>query len=193
MDPETASAATDRGQRSEGGMGALKRTTGRDRAEWFGVLDDWGAAGRPYREIADWLTGTRGLSAWWAQKLIVEYEQERGLRRPGVRPGGSFEIGASKTINVAPAAAREAFVELARSECWLPRAAMSMVASAPEGPLRLEADGGSRLQVEFLARGPKKTLVVLHHLRLRDADGAARAKAQWRERLTVLKDGLEGR
>ena len=55
-------------------------TTGHDRAFWFAELDAWGAAGRPYREIADWLTTEQGLSAWWAQKLIVEYEEARGLR-----------------------------------------------------------------------------------------------------------------
>jgi hypothetical protein len=56
------------------------------REEWFAVLDQWGAAGRPYREIASWLTGEHGLSAWWAQKLIVEYEQARGIRGQGA-PG----------------------------------------------------------------------------------------------------------
>ena len=61
------------------------------------MLDAWGAAGRPYREIADWLTGQHDLSNWWAQKLIVEYEQARGLRPPGVRPDGTFEVSASKT------------------------------------------------------------------------------------------------
>ena len=66
----------------------IERATGRDRDEWFGVLDDWGAAGRPYREISRWLTGEHGMSSWWAQKLIVEYEEARGLRKPGVRPDG---------------------------------------------------------------------------------------------------------
>ena len=78
----------------------VRKATGRTRAEWFAELDGWGAAGRPYREIAAWLSGAHGLSRWWAQKLIVEYEQERGVRPPNVRRDGSFEIGASKTVAV---------------------------------------------------------------------------------------------
>jgi hypothetical protein len=66
---------------------ALLSATGRDYAEWFQLLDAWGAPGRGYREIADWLVG-QGFSDWWAQKLIVEYEQDRGLRQPGARTGG---------------------------------------------------------------------------------------------------------
>ena len=66
---------------------ALKASTGRDYAEWFAALDAWGARGRPYQEIAAWLTGDQEVSAWWAQKLIVEYEQDRGIRQPGARPG----------------------------------------------------------------------------------------------------------
>jgi hypothetical protein len=34
---------------------------------------------------------------WWARKLIVEHEQARGLREPGVRPDGIFTTGASNT------------------------------------------------------------------------------------------------
>lgn len=78
--------------------GALRSQTGRDYGEWFQLLDDWGARGRPYREIADWLTSTHGISEWWAQKLIVEYEQLRGIRQPGVRRDATFTGGASKTV-----------------------------------------------------------------------------------------------
>ena len=28
-------------------------TPAQDRGYWFGLLDEWGAPGRPYREIAD--------------------------------------------------------------------------------------------------------------------------------------------
>ena len=73
-------------------------TTGHDRAFWFAELDAWGAVGRPYREIADWLTTQQGLSAWWAQKLIVEYEELRGVRKPGVRRDGTFSVGVSRSI-----------------------------------------------------------------------------------------------
>ncbi|MGH3999882.1 MAG: hypothetical protein ACRDTJ_20755 [Pseudonocardiaceae bacterium] len=74
---------------------ALRAQTGNDYHEWFVRLDAWGAPGRPYREIADWLTA-QGMSEWWAQKVIVEYEQERGVRRPGARKDGTYAGGASK-------------------------------------------------------------------------------------------------
>ena len=153
--------AMDRSQENVGRVGALQRTTGRDRAEWFDALDGWGAAGRTYREIADWLTGAQGLSNWWAQKLIVEYEQERGLRPPGIRPDGTFEVSASKTINVSSERVLDAFVELAGRERWLPSAQMTVVASKHGGSVRSGADDGSRVQVEFLARGPEKTLATV--------------------------------
>ena len=71
-----------------GKTSGVLRATGREREEWFGLLDEWGAPGRGFREISGWLVDEHGLSRWWAQKLIVEYEQARGLRPPGVRPDG---------------------------------------------------------------------------------------------------------
>ena len=93
-----------------GKIDGVRRATGRDRDEWFALLDAWGAAGRPYREIAGWLTGEHGISDWWAQKLIVEYEQARGLRPPGVRPDGTFEVSASKTMAVPVERLFDAFI-----------------------------------------------------------------------------------
>jgi hypothetical protein len=93
------------------------------------MLDAWGAAGRPYREIAEWLTGEYRISRWWAQKLIVEYEQERGLRAPGIRPDGTFEIAASKTLAVAVERFFTAFIDANFRERWLPGAIMRQSAS----------------------------------------------------------------
>src|ERR671914_460765 len=95
-------------------MTGIRRATGRERDEWFALLDKSGARGREYREIADWLTDRHGLSRWWAQKLIVEYEQDRGVRQPGVRRNGTFEVTASKTVAVPCDRLFDAFVDSRR-------------------------------------------------------------------------------
>lgn len=106
------------------------RATNRTYDEWFALLDRWGASGRPISEIADWLEGEHGLSSWWAQKLITEYEQARALRPPGVRRGGTFTVGASKTVQV-PSNASTTPSWIRRTERWLPGAAMRERTSRP--------------------------------------------------------------
>ena len=169
------------------------RATGRDRPEWFALLDDWGAAGRPYREIADWLTGENGLTAWWAQKLIVEYEEARGLRDPGIRRDGTFEVGASKTVAAPVRRLFAAFADPDLRERWLPGAVLRERVSQPDRELRFDwADGASRLVVTFSAVGDARSQVSVLHQRIPDATSSAELKAHWRERLTALKSVLEG-
>jgi len=171
---------------------ALRRSTGRDRGEWFAVLDDWGAGGRPYREIADWLTVEHGVSAWWAQKLIVEYEQARGLRDAGVRPDGTFAGGASKTIAVPVQRLFDALVDASLRERWLPGVALRQRTSQTGRSARFDWDDDtSRVNVTFGALGDGKSQVAVEHDHLPDARAAAERKAFWRERLTALKTFLE--
>jgi uncharacterized protein YndB with AHSA1/START domain len=171
---------------------ALRRATGRDRDEWFGLLDAWGAAGRPYREIADWLMNEHDISSWWAQKLIVEYEQARRLRAPGVRPDGTFAVGASKTVAVPVARLFEAFVDADLRERWLPGAVMRERTSRPGRSARFDwEDGATRVNVDFTAQGEAKSQAAVEHERLPDVQAAEEAKAFWRERMAALKDLLE--
>jgi len=171
---------------------ALRRATGRDRGEWFATLDDWGAAGRPYREIADWLTGEQQVSAWWAQKLIVEYEQSRGLRDAGVRPDGTFAGGASKTISVPIDRLYDAFVDASVRERWLPGVVLRERTSQAGRSARFDwGDDASRVNVTFAALGDGKSQVAIEHDHLPDARAAAERKAFWRERLIKLKAVLE--
>jgi uncharacterized protein YndB with AHSA1/START domain len=187
--------ASDREPAARGASAAgdgVKRATGRSRAEWFGVLDAWGAAGRPYREIASWLVGDHGISNWWAQKLIVEYEQERGVRAPGVRRDGTFEVGASKTLAVPVGRAREAFADAKIRGRWLPRGAMQARESDRRSRARFDWKDGGRVEADFTARGRGRSIVVVRHDRIADVQTAAEMKVFWRERLESLKALLEG-
>jgi hypothetical protein len=184
--------ATDHAEPGGSGEG-MRRATGRDRGGWFAVLDAWGAAGRPYQEIAAWLTGEHGLSSWWAQKLIVEYEQARGLRAAGVRPDGTFTVGASKTVAVPAEQLYAAFVDAEVRELWLPGAAIRERTSQPGRSARFNwDDGATRVNVSVAAAGEAKSQAAVEHERLPDARAAEEAKAYWRERLDVLKTVLEG-
>ena len=168
----------------------LRRATGRGYDEWFAALDAWGAAGRPYREIARWLTGEHGLSAWWAQKLIVEYEQARGVRQSGARPDGTFAAGASKTIAAPVARIAAAFTDAGLRPHWLPGLQLTERTSRAGRSIRFDVGDGSRLNVTFGAAGDK-TSVAVEQERLPDAAAAEAARAAWRERLSALTDQLE--
>jgi hypothetical protein len=175
-----------------GKMDRVRRATGRSREEWFAVLDAWGAAGRDFREISDWLTGEHKLSKWWAQKLIVEYEQERGIRPPGVRPNGTFEVSASKTLAVPVGNLFDAFVNTRERKKWLTDGKMSLRTSQAGRSARFDwEDGSTRVNVGFSDKGPSKSMVAVAHERLPDAEEAETTKAMWKERLAGLKSFLE--
>jgi hypothetical protein len=170
----------------------MRRATGRDRGQWFAVLDAWGAGGRPYQEIVAWLMGEHGLSNWWAQKLIVEYEQARGLRTPGQRRDGTLTTGVSKTVNVPVERLFQAFVDPVVRARWLPGAVMHERTSRPGRSARFDwGDGTTRVNVSFIASGDTKSQVSLEQERLPDTEAADQAKAYWRERLAALKALLE--
>lgn len=169
-----------------------KQAAGRDREDWFRLLDDWGAVGRPYREIAAWLTDEHGVSAWWAQKIVVEYEQERGVRDPGARPDGTFAAGASKTIAASADQVFAAFTDADVREGWLPGAVLRTRTAQPGRSARFDwGDGPTRLSVTIATAGEGKSQVAVEHERLADAAAALDTKAFWRKRLTALKTLLE--
>jgi uncharacterized protein YndB with AHSA1/START domain len=169
----------------------VRAATGRTQQQWYAVLDRWGAPGRPYREISDYLMQKHGLSRWWAQKLIVEYEQDRGVRDPGVRRNGKFEVGASKTVAVPVDDAFEAFVNARRRNRWLTDGKMKLRSSEPPRNARFDwEDGSSRVVVTFEDKGSKAT-VAIQHQQLTGAKNAQKAKTLWRDRLNDLKSYVE--
>jgi uncharacterized protein YndB with AHSA1/START domain len=170
----------------------LQANTGRTWDEWFALLDRWGAADRRHPEIARWLNEEQGVDGWWAQGVTVGYEQARGLRVPGQRRGGLFEVSASKTVAVPVDRLYEAFMDPGLRERWLPGAKLEVRAATPGKSIRANWDDGStRLVIAFTARGDAKSQVALVHERVPDAEAAEAMKAYWRERVKELKRVLE--
>ena len=166
-------------------------TTGHDRAFWFAELDAWGAAGRPYREIADWLTDGAG-----PQRLVGAEAHRRirggaraarsrraarrhllGRREPdGGRPGREGLRGASRTRPPASAGC-----PASPSRCVRPSRKV----------VRLGWPDGTRVQAQFDARGQNRTTVAVEHQRLPDAAQVPTMRTYWQERLEALRSLLE--
>lgn len=171
---------------------AARNATGRSWDEWFAILDSWGAVTRSHRDIARWLQDEHRVVGWWAQSVTVAYEQARGLRAPGQRPNG-WSVTASKTVGVPVERLFEAFVDESIREEWLPGAEMSVrTATAPKSARFDWEDGSTRIVAGFTDKGPEKSQVRMEHERLPDADTAEEMKAWWRQRVSALKELLEG-
>jgi hypothetical protein len=172
---------------------AIRRRTGRGWEEWFDLLDEWGAAERPHREIARWVAEQQGVEplAWNAQAVAGSYERARGLRAVGEHPDG-FTITASRTVAVPVDRLYDAFVDASLRERWLPDGALrERTASRPKSARFDWGDGETRVNVTFLAKEEAKSTVALSHVRLADAEEAERMKAYWRARIAAMKEVLE--
>ena len=171
----------------------IRARTGRGWEEWFDLLDDWGAASRPRREVSRWVAEQLGIHplAWNAQAVTGSYERARGLRAAGEHADG-FRATASKTVAVPVARLYDAFVRESLRETWLADAPLrERTATAPKSARFDWGDGPGRVHVVFAAKGDAKSTAFVSHARLADADEAERTKAFWRARLAALKDQLE--
>jgi hypothetical protein len=170
----------------------IRRRTGRGWEEWFDLLDDSGALAKPHPEIARWLQSEQGIDGWSAQSVTVSYERARGRRAVGEHADG-FAITAQRTVHVPVERLYDAFVDPTVRERWLPEGELrERTATKPKSARFDWGDGETRVVVGFEAKGDAKSVVALEHARLPGAAEAERMKAFWRERVTALKEVLEG-
>ena len=183
--PQRISLATD--------DATIRERTGRGWEEWFDLLDDWGAADKPHREIARWLGGQQGIHplAWNAQAIAGSYERARKGRQVGEHDDG-FTVTASKTVGVPVERLYTAFVDPGERERWLPDGELRERTTIEPRSARFDwGDGATRVHVAFTAKGDAKSSLALSHERLPDAGAAEQRKTYWRERVASLKEVLE--
>jgi hypothetical protein len=165
----------------------IAKRTGRPWAEWFALLDRWGASERSHSEIARHVNAEHGVPGWWSQTITVGYERASG-RRAVHESSDGFSVTVSNTIAVPV----ERLFERVCDPGWPAEGALRMRTSQPARSARFDwEDGTTRVQAYFYAKGDSKSTVHIQHERLADADAAEQAKLSWRERLSELKRALE--
>jgi uncharacterized protein YndB with AHSA1/START domain len=169
---------------------SMVRATGKGHAEWFALLDAWGATDHNHTEIARWLTENHGTPGWWTQNLTVAYERARGMRARHQQADG-YSISVTRTIAVDPARAMAAFTNPRERRRWVADAAMHQRPTRAALTARFDwSDSASRVVVTVVPKGDKSTVAVTHE-RVPDPDTAERLKTMWRGWLGDLKDLLE--
>jgi uncharacterized protein YndB with AHSA1/START domain len=170
---------------------AMLRATGKRHAEWFAILDAWGATDHSHTEIARWLSQNHGTPGWWVQNMTVAYERARGMRKPGQMANG-FSVTVSRTVEVDEATVLKAFTDPAFRTRWLTGAPMRQRPTRAARTVRFDwAEPPSRVVVTVVPRDAGKTTVAISHEQLPDAATADRLKLAWRGWADVLKAVLE--
>jgi len=166
---------------------AMETRTGRSLADWFAILESWGAADRTHTEIARWLREEQGVDGWWSQSVTVGYERAHG-RRVLHQTAAGFSVGVTRTVPAPESTVRAMFADSARRATWLAGAPIERRAGyrGPRG--RYEwTDPPSKVWVDLASKGDAKTAVTVTHEGLPDADAAAAMKVAWRAALDRLK------
>lgn len=195
------------------GDDAVVAATGQPRAYWFELLDAHDASSWSHQDIASWLVSVQGVDGWWAQSVTVAYEQARGLRAPGQRADGTFEVSASRTVPGTLDAVFAAVADEASRARWLDPALPAagaggrseVLAATPGTSVRLRWPAGALGGAEADARvvvglyQPRdddgdptgKVRVGVSHPGLNTPDDAAALKEFWKARLDDLARLLE--
>lgn len=103
---------------------AVETRTGKSWAEWFRLLDRWGAGKKGHRATAQWLHESHGLSLWWSQTVTVRHELERGLRDKHERPDG-YSISVARVVAASAARTFDALTKPADLSRWFTRGAQA--------------------------------------------------------------------
>ena len=166
---------------------SILRGSGKTWAEWFAILDAWGATQRTHSEIARYVNEDCGVPGWWAQTVTVGYERGRGMRGINQRADSQFYVSVSKTLPLGVDEVFARFTEPRRRNRWLEPATLRLRTSQPGKSARFDfRDGRTRVQVFFTPKGEAKTTVTVSHERLDGPGEVDEMRAYWKQRLAEL-------
>lgn len=190
---------------SAGGLSdeRCRSATGRSLADWYGVLDAFGALSRGHTDAARHLREEHGVAPWYSQAITVAYERTRGARAPNQKASGMFEVAVTRILPASQDEALSALAERARRRAWL-AAVDPALARALEAGLRERGftrrrsgtahlhyrSGRTRVAIDVDALPDGRSRVAVTSARLESPDAVAEARGAWRAALDGLKRHL---
>lgn len=174
---------------------AVQKSTGYGWDHWLSVLDAFDVKMHGHKAAAEFLSREHKLGDWWAQMIVVGYEQARGLRQKHQKSDG-FSVSVSRTLEAGASRVFEAWGdELLRSR-WLAGAWITVRKSSAPKSLRITWNAGEGLpaepkatsvEVTIHAKGDDRCQVSVQHNKLPSALDVERMREFWGRALDALK------
>jgi hypothetical protein len=168
----------------------VRARTGRDWADWFGVLDRLEAGKLSHREIAHLLARRHRLPDWWARTVAIEYERARGLRSRQQGPEG-FSVAISRTLSTRLPHLYQVTARAGERRKWFPAGAFEPAAHTRDKYFRGRWIQGRRIDIGFYARGRGKSQIAVQVSRLANQGEVEPVRASWKAALRKLQRLLE--
>jgi len=169
---------------------AVRKATGKDRAQWFKILDAFDVKKNGHAAAATHLHDEHACPPWWSQMVVVEYERERGLRVKHQVSDG-FSVSASRVMNVPIARLYKAWQGKAVA-AWLPDPGFAVRTRTANKSMRITwVDGKTHVEANFYAKGEGKSQVTVQHNKLKTEAAAKKMKKYWGEAMDRLKGLME--
>jgi hypothetical protein len=166
----------------------VQAKTGCTWRKWVEALDYAGAAAMTHAQIARLVATQWDQSPWWSQTITVGYERIRGRRAVHERTGG-FAVTKARTFAVGIDTLSAAFAPASRRQ-WLGDEAAQPRKSIAGKVARWKRADGSKVEVNFVAKGPDKASAQLQHDGLAAKADVERWRTFWTERFAALADWL---
>jgi hypothetical protein len=170
---------------------AVKKSTGKTRKQWFSILNKNGAKKMEHKQVAKLLHEKYGLSPWWSQMIIVQYEQEIKGRKKHEKPEG-FQISKSITLTSPVTKIYNTINSPLKRIVWLSDPAITITKSAKDKSIRGKwSDKKTNIEFQLYPKDINRTQVVVQQSRIKSSKESEMMKNYWEKQLNNLKKYLE--
>jgi len=170
---------------------AVKKSTGKIWKEWYSILNTAGAKKMEHKEIVKLLYEKLGLSRWWSQMVIIQYEQDVKGRKKHEKPKG-FQISQTKTLQFSASKVFSVIQYPALMNSWLKNPDFAIIKSTKNKSIRGKwVDGKTNIEFQFYKKDKIKTQLVIQHSKISSEKEAEKLKKYWERNLSSLKIFLE--
>ncbi|HVF69755.1 MAG TPA: hypothetical protein VNA13_04300 [Xanthomonadales bacterium] len=170
---------------------AVRKATGKSWDEWFKILDEGKVSEMPHKEIVLWLWD-KGLvkSGWWAQSIVVGYEQKIGRRVAGQIAEGNFSTATSATLAGTMDSVLKQWEKLVKGKTEFGKVKIegeSRISVTPKWRYwKADLVDTSKINVDISEKGSRKIGLSVTHYKLPDKKAIDTWKAYWKEFLKKI-------
>jgi len=180
---------------------AVKKATGKSWQKWFEILDKEGFRDTPHKDIVVWLidkgliksswpAGRSFNEDWWAQSVVVGYEEKIGRRVFGKREAGDFSVSIGKSLNGTPDEVLKTWQGLVKGKKEFNKVKVkggSRISQTNNWRYwKADLVDGSKLSVNIGPKGDAQSSFSVTLDKLKDKKAIETCRKYWREFLTKL-------